>query len=151
MRLLAVVCGMSTSDKGWIITIIPYMKAKSGGVNIAVTPKKESTKDGLCKNIQNTVEDGLRVRCDDVAALGKAPGDGVQEPEEDGPDAANQVSSGNFGTKCNCVFTGGPSNGPSNPKECNKAEGEVSPLVRRLHQCAHQAGYDHHLIDKDCV
>lgn len=93
-----------------------------------MTPKKESTKDGLCKNIQNTVEDGLGVRCDDVAALRKAPGDGIQEPEEDGPDADNQVSSGNIGAKCNCVFAGGPGNGPCNPKECNKAEGEISPL-----------------------
>lgn len=51
--------------------------AESSGINIAVTPKEESAKDRLRTNIQDTVEDGLRVRRDDIAALAKAPGDGI--------------------------------------------------------------------------
>lgn len=94
-----------------------------------MAPQEESAKDWLRTNIQNSVKDGLGIRCDDISALRKAPGDGIQEPKEDCPDANNQVSSGDIGTKCNCVFAGSPGDSPCNPKECNKAEGEVSPLM----------------------
>jgi hypothetical protein len=44
--------------------------------------EEQRTKDRLRDKIENTVEDSLRVRRDDVAALTDTPGNGVEDPDD---------------------------------------------------------------------
>ena len=76
------------------------------GVNVAVTPNEKSTEDGLGDEVKNTVEDGFRVGRDDVAALAKTPGDGVQDPEEGGERAADGEALADLGTVARSVAAG---------------------------------------------
>ena len=102
--------------------------AKSSGFNVTMTPEQESTKDRLGHNVQDTVEHRLGVGGDDVATLGKSPSNWVEEPEEGGPPADNNVGPRNIGSNGSCVLTAGPDESPRNPKESEASEDVVSPL-----------------------
>ena len=54
-----------------------------------MSPQEESTKDWLGEEVKDAVEDSLRVGGDDVASLTDTPGDGVEEPQTNGPAAAD--------------------------------------------------------------
>ena len=54
-----------------------------------MSPQEESTKDWLGEDVENTVEDSLGVRGDDVGSLTDAPGNGVEEPQANGPATAD--------------------------------------------------------------
>jgi hypothetical protein len=43
-------------------------ETKTSWVNVPVAPEKESTKDRLCEEVENTIENRLTVRGDDVAS-----------------------------------------------------------------------------------
>jgi hypothetical protein len=66
-------------DNG-ITVVVLNCKAKTSGVNILVAPEKESTEDGLGQEIEDTVEDSLRVGRDEVGTLAYTPGNGVDDP-----------------------------------------------------------------------
>lgn len=67
------------------------LTAETGSVNFAMAPKEKSSKDWLSHQVQDTVKDGLRIRRNDVATLGKSPGNWVEEPKKDGPDSASHI------------------------------------------------------------
>jgi hypothetical protein len=56
-------------------------ESKTGRINVAMAPKKEGAKHRLGKEVENAIEDGLRVRSNDIASLADAPGNGVENPE----------------------------------------------------------------------
>ena len=85
--LLCVTCG------GFFV-VIADLKAETGWVDVLVTPEEEGTEDGLGHDIEHAIEGGFGVGRDDVASFRETPGDGVEEPEEDGPDAADEVDFG---------------------------------------------------------
>jgi hypothetical protein len=89
---------------GNLILIVADVEAESSWVDVAVTEKEQGTKDWLGKDIKNTVEDGFGVGGDNIATLAEAPGDWVDEPEEDSPDAADQVGSADVCAKCTSIF-----------------------------------------------
>lgn len=105
------------------------LTAKTGWLDIPVTPKEESTEYRLGHNVQDTVEDGFRVRRNNVTTLRKSPGNRVQKPEEDSPDTTNQVYFRDIWANGSSVLARGPGNSPGDPKEGNAAEGEVTPLI----------------------
>lgn len=117
-----------------ILMVITDMKTQAGRVDVTVTPEEKSTEDGLGHNIEHAVEDGFRVRGDDVAAFADTPGDRVEKPEEDGPDAADGVGPRDVGAEGRCVLTAGHGDGPCDPEEGGAAEDEVAPL--RIDQSA---------------
>ena len=93
-----------------------------------MAPEEESTEDRLGHDIEDTVEDGLRVRGNDIATLRQTPGDGVEEPEEDGPRTADKIGLADVGTERVGVFASSPGHGPGNPEESYAAKDEVAPL-----------------------
>lgn len=105
------------------------LTTKTGWLDIPVTPEQKSTEDRLSHDVQNTVEDSFRIRRDNVTALGKSPGDRVQEPEEDSPDTADQVYFRDVWANGSGVLARRPCDCPSDPEEGNAAEGEVTPLI----------------------
>ena len=68
---------------------ISDVEAKAPNVNVAMSPQEESTKNRLGENVEDTVEDSLGVRGDDIASLTDTPGDGVEEPQANGPATAD--------------------------------------------------------------
>lgn len=109
--------------------------------------KENSSKDGLGQDIENTVEDGLRVGVDNVGSFADAPSDRVQEPEEEGPDTTNQECSVYIFTESHGVFPGRPDEVPCNGKESCHGEHEVTPLVRRADQSANETSDDHDFVE----
>ena len=73
-----------------IAIVVTNDQTKSRGVNVPVPPDEQGAKEGLREKVQDTVEDGLGVRGDDVSAFADAPGDGVQDPEERGQRAGHE-------------------------------------------------------------
>ena len=136
-------CGI----RNWLTDV----NAKASDVDVAVAPDEESAKDGLGENVEDTIEDSFRVRGDDIATFRQAPGDGVQEPKANGPDAANGVDSVDVCTECDSVAATLEDNGPGDEEEGDAAEDVISPLVGAVDQGTDQASDNHDLIDQDCV
>ena len=120
--------GLSSTNSAWRIIVITNVEAQPGRVDVAVTPEEEAAKDGLGHDIQNPVEDSFRVRSDDVATLTETPGDGVEEPQEDGPHAADEIRPRDVIAQRVGVFACSPGHGPGNPEESHATEDEVAPL-----------------------
>lgn len=68
------------------------VQANLGGVDLVVSEEQKETETRLGEDVKDTVEDSLGVRVNDVATLRQTPGDGVEEPEEDGQDTALEES-----------------------------------------------------------
>lgn len=102
--------------------------AEASGFNIAVTPEQESTKNWLGQDVQDTVEHSFRVGRDDIATFRKSPSYRVEEPEEGGPSADDEVSSRDIRPNRRRVLAAGPDESPRNPKESEASEDVVSPL-----------------------
>ena len=105
-----------------------------------MTPEEESTKYGFGHDVQDTIEDSFGIRRDNVTALGKSPGDRVQEPEEDSPDTADQVYFRDVWANSSSVLARGPGDSPGDPEEGNAAKGEVTPLRAVSGICVRQDG-----------
>lgn len=67
------------------------LTAKSGRIDVAMTPEKEGAEHGLRQDIEDAVKNCFGVGGDDVSTFGKTPGDRVQEPEENGPGASDKI------------------------------------------------------------
>lgn len=124
------------------------MKAKDGWVDVTVTPDEQETKDWLGKNVKDTVESGFRIGVNDISALSKTPGNGVKEPQEDGPDAANQEGAVYVGTENKSVLACDPNNVPCNTEKSDHAKSVVSPLVRGCNESADKTRNNHDLIEE---
>lgn len=66
------------------VGVIVDLKAKSCWCNSPVAVDKSNAEDWLGEEIQHTIEDGFIIGCDDVAALAESPGDGIEEPDDEG-------------------------------------------------------------------
>lgn len=117
------------SVDAWNIVVVANVQAEPGGVDVAVAPEEERTEDGLGHDVEDTVEDGLGVGGDDVAALAETPGDRVHEPEEHGPAATDQEGARDVFAESGGVLACHPDHLPEDEEEGHHAEDEVSPLV----------------------
>ncbi|KAI6765677.1 hypothetical protein HG530_006747 [Fusarium avenaceum] len=88
---------------------IPNTESKTGRVNVAMTPKKQGTKHGLGKDVQNAVEDGFRVGRNKIASLADTPGNGVENPENSCQRATCEECSANIRSNVVCVDSSLPS------------------------------------------
>lgn len=111
---------------------LEQLTPKTSWLDAPVAPDQESSEHWLGHDIQNTVEHGLGVRCDDVATLRQSPGNWVQEPQEDGPNTANLVGLEDVRADSGGVLACGPDDGPGDPEECDASEDKVSPLHTSL-------------------
>ena len=110
------------------IGVVANVHAQPARVDVPVAPQKKSTKHWLGQDIKNTIEDSFGVGCNQVAALGQTPGDWVEEPQEDSPDATDQIYLADIRSDRISMFAGRPGDCPSNPEESEAPEHEVSPL-----------------------
>lgn len=132
---------------GWALN----MKTKSSEIDVAMTPEEKGTETWLGEYVENAVEDGLRVGRDDVASFTETPCNWVQEPQRDGPDAAESIYFADVGTDGACVPPTLEDNGPSDEQESEAAEDKVSPFVRRLDERTDETSDDHYLVEEDGV
>ena len=91
--LLANETRVSATNESWVLVVIADMEAKASRIDVAVAPEEKSTEHRLGQYVKNTVENSLGVGRDDVSTLGKSPCDGIEKPEEDGPDTTDEVGS----------------------------------------------------------
>jgi hypothetical protein len=69
---------------GWILIIVPNLHAQPRWVDIPVAPEQERAEADLGEEVEHAVEDGFAVRRYVVAPFAQAPGDRIQDPEQDG-------------------------------------------------------------------
>lgn len=125
------------------------VEAKTGRIDVSVTKDQKTTKDWLGEEIEDTIEDSLRVGRNDVATFAKTPSNRVEDPEESGEGTTHEKGACNIGTKCRCVATGFPDEDVDNIEKSNATESEVAPLVGALDEGTYKASYDHNFIDKN--
>jgi hypothetical protein len=113
-----------------------------------VAPEKQATEYWLSQDVKDTIESSLRIGMNDVSALKKTPSDGVQEPQEIGPDSARQEGAVNFGAENKGVLAGDPDDIPCNTEKSEHTESEISPLVGRGNEGADKADNNHNLIEE---
>lgn len=114
-----------------------------------MSPDEQSAEDGFRKQIQNAVEDGLRVGRDDVAALTETPSDWVEEPEECGHSAADEEGAADVLSELVSTAARVDRKRVGDDEERNAAEDEVSEFVRGLDEGANKSRDDHDLVDED--
>lgn len=119
---------------------------KLGGIDLIVAEEKQNTKNGLGENIQDTVKDGFGVGVDDITALRQAPGNRVQEPQEEGQHATLHKRALDRPSKGIGVTAAIDGKLVGNKEEGGSAEGEVPPFVGRLRQGANQSADNHDLV-----
>jgi len=134
-----------------VVDRVADVESETRRLDVAMTPEKESTKNWFGKDIENTVEDGLGIRGDDVATLAQTPGDWVQEPKTDGPDTADSVGLVDISSKVAGVGAAFEDNGPGDKEEGNTSESEVAPFVGALDECTNETGHNHDLVNQDGV
>ena len=106
------------------------MKTQLLRVDVTMSKKEQRAKDWLGEQVQDTVENGLAVRSDNVATFRKTPCNRVEEPEEDGEDSTHQVDPTNIRSKCSCVFSGNKDEHIHDIEESQVAKDIVAPLLR---------------------
>ena len=134
-----------------VTLVVNDLQTEARWVDSAVTPKEESTENGLGTEVKNTIEDGLRIWCDDVATLRQTPSDRVEEPEEGCPSATDEECATNITTKLVGVGTGFEEKHVCDEKEGGTTEDVVSPLVAAVHEGTRQTSDDHDLVDENGV
>lgn len=119
------------------------------GGRLPVTPEEEAREYDLGHDVEDAVEDGLRVRMDDVAALAQTPADRVQEPEQQQPDAAYpegllRVAAQHVGVAPRIV-----QELVRDEEERGHAEGPEAPFVPRLGKGADEPAHDHEQVGEE--
>lgn len=76
---------------------IANAQAHARRVDVPVTGDEHNAEDRLGAEVQRAVEGGLRVRGNDIAAFAETPADRIEEPEEQGPDPAEQIDAMDIG------------------------------------------------------
>lgn len=109
-----------------VVVVVSDLEAQTRGVDVAVAPEEQGAEDGFGEEIQDAVEDGFAVGGNDVAgklvlvkliegrggkdvpALGKTPGNRVQDPQEGCETAAHEKGALDVAAKCLGVDPGFP-------------------------------------------
>ena len=93
-----------------------------------MAPDEKSTENRLRHQIQDAVEDSLRVWRDDVATLTETPCDRVQAPEGESPNTTDEEGAVHIGAESLGVLTCDPTYIVGDEEEGDAAEDEVRPL-----------------------
>jgi hypothetical protein len=136
-------------NSGVLLVVVVDVKTKTGRVDTAVTPDEKSTEDRLGDQIEDTVEDCLRVRRDDVATLADTPGERVQDPEKSGERTAQSEATTDILAENVGVTAALPDEDPDDVEESKAAEGEVTPLVGATDEGTNETGNNHDFINKN--
>lgn len=132
-----------------LLGVVMDVKTKPRRINVTVAPDEKSAEDRLCKDVQDTVEGGLRVRRNHIATLADTPGDGVQSPQHGGQGSALEESLADICAHGVGVPAGFPGELIEDVEEGDAAEYEEAPFVSRPDECADEAGDDHDPVDED--
>lgn len=124
-------------------------KLKSSEVELGQLEQVNHGKDGLGKNVEDTVEDHLRVGRDDISTVGKTPGDGVKQPEEREDGGRGGEGRLVSGTKNSSRDSSGTREDPPDVEEGDTSKGEVTPFVGRLNKTSNETGDDHDQVEED--
>jgi hypothetical protein len=122
---------------------------KGGEVESGEHEEVEDGVDGLGEEIEDTVEDHLGIRRDDVGTVGETPSDGVEEPEE-----GEESGRAGEGSSVACAedaggLSGGTSKQPPDVEEGGASKGVETPLVGRLDEGSDETGDDHDQVEED--
>lgn len=86
----------STANDGRVLIIVTDAEAETRWVNVAVTEDEQSTEDRLGEEVENAIEDGLRIGSNDVTSFRNTPGNGVDNPENGGEGTTHQEHATNI-------------------------------------------------------
>jgi len=136
-------------DSGVLLVVVVDVETEASRVDVTVTENEESTEDRLGDQIEDTIEDSLRIRRDDIATLTDTPGDRVQDPKEGGERAAHGEAAADILTENVGVTAALPDKDPDNVEESSAAEGKVAPLVRATDESTDETSDNHDFIDEN--
>lgn len=134
-----------------LIFVVADVDSKLSRVDAAVSPEEQRTEDWFGKNVENAIENGFGIGGNDVATLRETPSNWVNEPEEDGPEAANLVSFLDTSAQGGSMLFPDPDDVISDEEQSDSCKDEVTPLVGRSNKGANETRNDHDLVHQDRV
>ena len=111
------------------LIVVTDADAEPGRVDGAMTDEEQDPEDGLGDEIQDAVKDRLGIGGDDVTPFGQAPGDRVEEPDEQGQTGAGEVGASDVGPQRVGVPASGPDDVVDDGQQSQAAKDKVAPLV----------------------
>lgn len=114
-----------------------------------MSEEEKKSETGLGEDVEDTVEDSLRVGVNDVSTLRQTPGNRVEEPEEDGQNTALEEGRLDGSTQSICVAATVDNELVDDKEEGEHAKDPVTPLVRSLGKGTNETSHDHDLIGQD--
>lgn len=84
-------CTVLTGHRLLRIGVVIDPKSKPGGSNTPMTIDQCNAEDRLSKEVENSVENAFIIRPDNVPTFTHPPGYRVEEPDDQGEDAAKHV------------------------------------------------------------
>lgn len=132
-----------------ILIVVADVEPKVSRIDVAVAEDEKGTEDWLGEKVEDTIEDGLGVRGNDVAALTDTPGDGIEDPENKGEGTAHEEGTACLRAKARGVDAGLESKMVNDVEERDAAEGEVTPLVAADDESTNKTSDNHHPVNED--
>lgn len=114
-----------------------------------MSEEQKESESRFGEDVEDTVEDGLRVGVNDVATLGQTPGNGVEEPEEDGEDTTLEEGRLDGSTQSIGVAATVDNKLVDDKEEGEHAKDPVTPLVRSLGESTNETSHNHDLIGQN--
>jgi hypothetical protein len=165
--VVAMLLVLDAAMDSWVIIVVADREPKMCWINVTVAKEKESSEYWLRKDIQNSIENRLRVWGNDVSTFANAPCNWVQTPEESSESTAHKICTADISTETVGVLAGLKSKLVDNVYESDAAfkivlgrvylfgecekltKCKVSPLIVADNESADEAGNNHDPIDQN--
>lgn len=151
-----VVCGLLVGNAllpalelNILLSVVVDVQTKVSRVDVAVAPDEKSAEDRFGENVENTVEDSLRVGRDEVGTLTNRPGNRVENPQKGSQRSADEERPAHVRAHGVGVSASLPDEDVNDPEKGGATESEVAPLISRLDESTSQAGDDHDFVNQD--
>jgi len=145
----SVLLSVGVVDGSSTLRVLSRLELESSEVFSGKEEEVDEEEDGLGQNIEDTVEDHLRVGGDLRRTIGETPSDGVKKPENAEDRSRDGESSGESATEVSDGLPCGTEENPPNVDQSNHTECEQAPLVRRWDQGTNETSDDHDNVKED--
>jgi len=136
-------------DQAGTLGELSALELEPGVVQLGNHVDVEKGEDGLGDKVEDSVEDHLAGRGDDVGTVSETPGDGVEGPDDGEEDGRGDVSSLEVRSEQGNRSVSRPQKDEPDVDKSGASESKVTPLVRADDKTSDETGNDHDKVKED--
>jgi len=136
-------------DQAGTLGELSALELEPGVVQLGNHVDVEKGEDGLGDKVEDSVEDHLAGRGDDVGTVSETPGDGVESPDDGKEDGRGDVSSLEVRSEQGNRSVSRPQKDEPDVDESGASESKVTPLVRADDETSDETSDDHDKVKED--